>query len=127
MPVFRCAEFAVVEFTRVFRQLNADFIALLDRLRRGSFTDDDMDALNAAHVGKPLPEHAVTLVPYRETAALLNAARLAKLSGPSAVYEADVSGKWGQPPVERSIPLKLGARVMVTVNRQRRLRKRHTR
>jgi hypothetical protein len=116
--VFRCAEFAVVEFTRVFRQSNAEFIALLDRLRRGIFTDDDLDALNAAHVGKPLPEQAVTLVPYRETAALLNAARLAKLSGPSAVYEVDVTGKWGQPPVERSIRLKLGARVMCTVNRQ---------
>ena len=28
---------------------------------------------------------------YRATAALLNAARLAKLSGPSAVYEADMT------------------------------------
>ena len=115
--VFCDTDFEVVEFTRVFRQTNADFIAVLDRLRRGHFTDDDLHDLNAAHLGKRLPEHTVTLVPYRDTTKTLNEKRLAALPGRSVAYEAEVVGKWNTPPVDQRIELKVGARVMCTVNR----------
>jgi len=113
-----------VEFTRVFRQSEADFLATLDRCRSGDVTDDDLRLLASRVLpeGKKPPADHLVLTSTRAEAQRLNAYRLAALPGPSSVYAARADGRFAKDggedelPVPRELELRIGARVMLTAN-----------
>jgi len=113
-----------VEFTRVFRQNETDFIAVLDRCRSGLATDSDL-ALFASRVlpeGRKPPADYVVLTATRAEAQRLNRYRLEALEGEARRYAAEASGHFAKDldddelPVPRELSLKPGARVILTVN-----------
>lgn len=113
-----------IEFTRVFRQSEADFLATLDRCRSGDVTDDDLRLLASRVLpeGKKPPVDHLVLTATRAEAQRLNAYRLAALPGPSRVYAASADGRFAKDsgddelPVPRELELRVGARVMLTAN-----------
>jgi len=113
-----------VEFTRVFRQSEEDFLATLDRCRSGDVTDDDLRLLASRVLpeGKKPPADHLVLTSTRAEAQRLNAYRLAALPGPSRVYAARADGRFAKDisedelPVPRELELRVGARVMLTAN-----------
>ena len=113
-----------VEFTRVFRQNEADFLATLDRCRSGRVTKADLDLLDSRVLpeGKKPPADHLVLTGRKNEAQRLNHYRLEALEGPSRVYTARATGKFERQlddedlPAPRELELKVGARVLLTVN-----------
>ncbi len=113
-----------VEFTRVFRQNEADFLATLDRCRSGMVTEADLDLLQSRVLpeGKKSPPDYLILTAKKDEARSLNRYRLDALPGPARSYAAVASGHFAKAfddeelPVPRELGLKIGARVMLTVN-----------
>jgi ATP-dependent exoDNAse (exonuclease V) alpha subunit len=113
-----------VEFTQVFRQSDAEFIATLDRCRTGLVTDDDLALLQSRVLpeGRKPPADRLVLTAKRDEAARLNRYRLEALPGPSRRYQAAGTGRFESAkddeelPAPRELELKVGCRVMFTVN-----------
>jgi hypothetical protein len=113
-----------VDFTRVFRQSEAEFLSTLDRCRSGDVSDGDLRLLASRVLPegrKPPPDHLV-LTSTRAEAQRINAYRLAALPGPSRIYAASADGRFAKDidedelPVPRDLELKVGARVLLTAN-----------
>ncbi len=113
-----------VEFTRVFRQNEADFLATLDRCRSGMVTDADLEILQSRVLaeGKKPPVDHLVLTAKNDEARRLNRYRFDALPGPARVYAAVASGYFAKAlddaelPAPRELALKAGTRVMFTVN-----------
>jgi len=113
-----------VEFTQVFRQSDAAFIATLDRCRSGLVSDEDLALLGSRVLpeGRKPPADYLVLTSKRDEAARLNRYRLEALPGPARRYPAACTGRFANArddedlPAPRELELKVGSRVMFTVN-----------
>ena len=113
-----------VEFTRVFRQNEEDFLATLDRCRSGMVNDADLDLLQSRVLpeGRKPPADYLILTAKKDEAQRLNHYRFDTLPGPTRVYAAVASGRFAKAldddelPAPRELALKIGTRVMFTVN-----------
>jgi hypothetical protein len=113
-----------VEFTRVFRQNEEEFLATLDRCRSGLVTEADLDLLESRVLpeGKKPPADHLVLTGKKSEAQRLNRYRLEALPGPSRAYTAEAAGRFAKEleddelPAPRTLDLKEGARVILTVN-----------
>ena len=122
--VLKQAELVTVELRHVYRQSDADFVALLGEVRAGRMTRRVLNALNARHVdpsaaGFPGPGAGyITLTSHRHTAREINGRRLAEVPGAIARYRAEVTGKFPPSayPVDETLELKVGAQVMFVKN-----------
>jgi ATP-dependent DNA helicase PIF1 len=109
-----------LELTKVFRQLSDPrFVDLLNRVRNGSTTPDDLAVLN----NRIRPEsdaagHPIVLTATNGVARDLNTARLDAIRGPSQTYTARVEGDFdeGSYPTDERLSLKKGAQVLLVRN-----------
>ena len=108
-----------IEFRKVYRQDNAEFLQILENVRLNQMSQSDFQSLNS-RVCMPDSEDemVITLASRNATADKINASRLSSLSTPEYEYEGTVSGKFEakQLPVEPKLVLKVGAQVMFTRN-----------
>ena len=108
-----------IEFRKVYRQEDADFLRVLEHVRLNQVTDSDLQALNC-RVVMPSKEDGmvITLASRNATADAINKKRLAEIAAPVFVYEGTVEGKFEEKrfPVEKTLTLKVGAQVMFTRN-----------
>jgi ATP-dependent exoDNAse (exonuclease V) alpha subunit len=122
----RARKLKQVEFTRVFRQHEADFLATLDRCRSAIVTEADLDLLQSRVLpeGKKPPADCLVLTATKDEAQRLNRYRLDALPGTARTYGAVASGHFANVlddedlPAPRALELKPGTRVMFTVNDQ---------
>lgn len=108
-----------VELTKMYRQEQLDFIALLNGIRDGSCTERDILALNArARISLPEDSKAIHLTATNAQADTENAVRLEALDAPLELYQAKVTGELEERifPVKSVLELKVGARIMMTNN-----------
>lgn len=113
-----------IEFTRVFRQNEIDFLATLDRCRCGEITEADLDLLQSRVLpeGKKPPADHLILTTKKDEAHRLNHYRINALPGQTRSYAATSTGNLANTlddeelPAPRVLELKVGARVMFTVN-----------
>lgn len=120
----RARQLRRIEFTRVFRQQEADFLATLDRCRAGEPTEEDLDLLGSRVLpeGKKAPADHLVIAARRDEVRRVNRYRLESLEGASRVYRARAEGRFAEAgedeelPAPRELELKVGARVMCTVN-----------
>lgn len=113
-----------VEFTRVFRQNEVDFLATLDRCRSGLVSDADLELFKSRVLpeGKKPPADHLVLTARKDEAQRLNRYRQESLPGASKTYEAEAAGHFAkltdeeELPAPRSLELKVGTRVFMTVN-----------
>lgn len=109
--------FVQVELQKVYRQQDAVFVNLLNKIRQQQLNNVDLDFLNQAQ-HKSIPESAIHLVTHRHQAEALNSARLEALAGEMFSYPAMVQGDFPERmfPVPEDLNLKVGARVMFLKN-----------
>jgi ATP-dependent DNA helicase PIF1 len=126
-PEFIESGFATIELTKAFRQADSRFLGLLDAVRKGWATDEDIEGLNRrAWSGVPSDDHLVdeavngfvVLCPYRAQVDRINALGMSRLSTESRWFHGLVVDdfKVNDCPVDVDLELKLGARVMVVAN-----------
>ena len=114
-------ELDIVELQKVYRQKDADFVELLNRVRNDSVDDEDMAHLNARV--DPTFEPAndvfhVSLTTTNRNADRINETRLASLPGTTLVSRAEVAGDFGREyyPTATELAFKEGAQIMMLNN-----------
>ena len=113
--------YVTIQLTRVYRQQDETFITILNHIRDGHPTPEDLSLLN--HRCKPLfiprPEDGyIRLTTHNRMADSYNENELRKLPGRSIVFTAEVKGEFPSQnyPAEERLTLKAGAQVMFIKN-----------
>ena len=123
--VWEKTSFRAIEFTKVFRQANQEFVDLLNRVRRYTMSKEDMDTLakvsvtgsaTPKKVTKEYTETCVSLCTHRGVAQAINQSRMGTEG--LETFKARVSGKFPESghPCPAELTLRVGARVMSLVN-----------
>lgn len=114
--------FTYIELDKIFRQHDQSFISILNNLRDGRCTPEDLQALNEKHT-HTLPDSTpesplITLTTHNYQADRLNQQELKKLSGDLYTYEAEVEGDFPEHlfPLSQKLELKVGAQIMFIRN-----------
>jgi len=123
-PSVKSLSWTSIELCQVFRQSDAAFLGLLDRMRRGRPSMEDAELLDSRVVGEPPPfsdkdgDGAIVLTTTNEAARRINDLEMARLSGPEASYGAKVEGQFDERifPTDSDLLLRVGARVMLLRN-----------
>ncbi len=110
-----------IELSHVFRQTDDAFVHVLNAIRDGEATEDDLAVLNErVHPIRTLSEGEpyVILTPTNAAARRINAAYLDALPGAPHRFDAAVSGEFNESaqPADPSLELKPGAKVMMLRN-----------
>jgi len=112
---------SLIELERVFRQNDETLLRVLNRVRDGEATEDDLAVLNErTHAIRTLGEGDayVILTPTNAAAQRINMAYLEALPGNVTPYEAGISGEFGDSahPTDATLLLKVGAKVILLRN-----------
>lgn len=121
--VFKRSELVSIEFQKVYRQEDTDFLSMLTHIRNGEVDWQEINALNQ-RVGK-CPEEGelvITLASLNKTADEINQQHLDAIESDALSYEGVLDGEFkaGDLPVPQQLTLKVGAQVMLCRNDQAR-------
>jgi hypothetical protein len=109
-----------IELTKIYRQSNQEFIDILNRMRYGSSTPQDIDRLNQNYQPSfdPGNERYITLTTHNHKANGINAAKMKELRGGPKTFKAEISNQFNENayPADFELTLKKGAQVMFIRN-----------
>ena len=122
--VWQQMQLVSIELRKVYRQNDADFIAILDRIRENAATDADLQAINSRvqHDAQPtvssMKGFQITLATRRDTVDFINEQQLRELEGFSTTFNGTVKGDFPLTslPAPMELEVKLGAQVIFTKN-----------
>lgn len=117
----RQISYVTIQLTHVYRQQDPEFISILNHVRDGRPTAEDMERLNArcnpAFIPKP-EEGYIRLTTHNRMADSYNENELLKLPGKRYSFSAEVKGDFppANYPADETLLLKQGAQVMFIKN-----------
>ncbi len=125
--IFNFISLPTIEFVKVYRQEEQLFLNILNDIRNGVATEEDLAELNARCLEPEGEDSIISLTPYKERANTINSTHLEKLASKAMEYEGVVDGKFGKTnkdgeylddsmPAPVHLLLKQGAQVMFTRN-----------
>ncbi len=116
--VMKDFKYKPVEFEKVYRQKDAEFIEVLNRIRDKTFTAQDLGELNSRLWQGENDEGMVHLTTTNSMADNINSKKLAQLPGLQYNYKGHAEGKFrlDSLPADNILGLKKGAQVMFLVN-----------
>lgn len=114
-----------IELKKVYRQSDAGFIAILDRIRTNTATIQDLNALNSridrrqtTSSDKRNSSLRITLATRRDTVDYINEQHLAAIEGAPSIFFGTIQGDFPQSslPTPKELALKPGAQVIFIKN-----------
>lgn len=119
-PAYLKGNFKFKEITEIFRQTDKEFVDILNDIRVGKISKEQIDSLNEHYV-KEVPRRVVQVVPLKNEANNINNENLDKINGKEFEYQANVLvGKniirETDFPCDFDLKLKVGALVMMVTN-----------
>lgn len=119
--VFREMQLIAVELTKVYRQRDAQFIALLDHIRTSHVSDSDLRLLNAqvnAEIGAEAGRLSITLSGRRDTVDYINEKQLNTLPDQPTIFYGHIEGEFPESslPTPMELEVKTGAQVLFIKN-----------
>ena len=121
--VFRDFALVPIELRKVYRQSDSLFIGMLDRMRLGAVSADDIAMLNSrvdpeASSPERQKEFTMTLAPKRDTVDSINTSRLGRLKRKLHTFHGEIRDKFPENslPVPLVLELKVGAQVVFVRN-----------
>lgn len=120
---FGQANFCMIELNQVYRQVDRDFIDILDSLRSYNLDNGQIEKINKRICLEDVDEDmAIHLVSTNFMADNINLQKLDKLKGKEKIYSGFVSGDFKEKdlPTKKELILKKGAQVMLLNNDQKR-------
>lgn len=120
---FASGNFSMIELGHIFRQKDEQYISLLNKIRIGTVTSEDLEPINARVVTKDYEKvrrEFITLATTNSVVAGINDSELNKIDGPLFTYTATIEGDFPTEdrvlPVDMELNLKKGARVIFIKN-----------
>ena len=117
--IYKECEFKKIELTETFRQKEKKFVNLLNKIRQGSISKNELESLNSQVIEyENLPKDVIVLAPRNNKVDDINLSKLYELKTKTFIYSAIVKGSFkdSEAPVERELKLKVGAQVMIAKN-----------
>lgn len=108
-----------IEFKKNYRQTNAEFVGILNRMRIGESTLEDLKIINQRIQGQNSRNNfTVTLTAYNNMAEMINERKLDELESKEYFYDGIIEGKFKRSdcPVPERLKLKVGAQVIFCRN-----------
>lgn len=108
-----------IEFQKVYRQKDKEFLGILDRMRMGENTPQDLSVINQqVSTDDRVGDFSVILAAYNSTAESTNIMRLEELDAEEFCYEGVIEGKFksSDTPAPIKLNLKVGAQVIFCRN-----------
>lgn len=108
-----------IEFQKIYRQSDEDFLTILNKMRNGEVKSEDLAILNE-HVGEEEnnEEFSVTLTSFNYMAERINEQKLNEIDEEEFLYQADIKDEFkkNDAPVPEVLRLKVGAQVIFCRN-----------
>ena len=119
--VLQKTPFLCVELDHIYRQHDADFIALLNKVRDNRMDAESVRMLNQRYQPNFVPddnEGYITLTTHNYQADEINESKLAALPSKSLIFKAEIKGVFPENtyPTKENLELKIGAQVMFVKN-----------
>ena len=121
--VWQQMQLVSIELRKVYRQSDAQFIAILDRIRQNTATDEDLAAINHRVDQQQQETHRqsafpITLATRRDTVDWINEQQLANLDGSVTMFKGTIQGEFPLTslPAPMELEVKPGAQVIFTKN-----------
>lgn len=121
--VFRDFALVPIELRKIYRQSDSLFIGMLDRMRLGAVSAEDIAMLNSrvdpeASSPERQKEFTMTLAPKRDTVDAINTSRLGRLKRKLHTFHGEIRDKFPENslPVPLVLELKVGAQVVFVRN-----------
>ncbi|MDE7474344.1 MAG: AAA family ATPase [Duncaniella sp.] len=122
--VFERIRLVPIELRKIYRQSEGEFVALLDRIRTGSVTRDDLIRLNSRCLVPQLPDSDVeskptmTLAARRDMVDHINETHLNAIDRPLVTFVGTIKGEFPENslPTDLELSLKEGAQVVFIKN-----------
>ncbi len=112
-----------VELRKVYRQSDAEFITILDRIRENAATKKDIQDINSrvgvtSNVSIGGDSFEITLATRRDTVDYINDEKLSELEGSSSVFRGVINGEFPSSslPAPMDLEIKPGAQVIFVKN-----------
>ena len=110
-----------IELSKIFRQSDEQFIAVLNNLRNNKITQNDVQVLNQfvqPNFDLKANKGYITLTTHNNKADSINQQSLEDLEGTKRIYKAEVTGEFPDKiyPLEENLELKIGAQIMFIKN-----------
>ena len=110
-----------IEFEKIYRQTNDDFIRVLNEIRNDCLSAESLRLLEQRYNPQFTPrahDGYITLTTHNYKADRINAEELAKIKGKTYSFEATIKGEYPEKsyPTEKILELKIGAKVMFLKN-----------
>ena len=108
-----------IEFQKVYRQKDLRFLEILDRMRLGENTNEDLDILNQrVSTDDKVGDYSVILTAYVKLADGINEKKLDDIDSEEFSFEGDIEGDFRiqETPVPMELRLKVGAQVIFCRN-----------
>ncbi len=114
-------DFQLIELGHIYRQQDPEFIAILNKIRSGHATNEDLSQLNDRCYNKPndlQSDLTITLTGTNKLADEINDENLEALDEKYHLFEGELSGEFRQDSLPSPLELKLkpGAQIMMTNN-----------
>lgn len=109
----------MVQLNKVYRQQDGHFLNLLNELRHNELSEDNYERLREKVTStRPEDERYITLTSHIRKSDQINEQGMAKLQGPTEIYQAKIEGEFPeyQFPAAASLVMKKNARVMFIKN-----------
>lgn len=119
--VFSEARLVPIEFTKIYRQTDRQFISILDKIRNGSVGATDLQTLNTRYnssFNPPQDEMYITLATRRDNVDYINEQKMAELPSPEFLSPGVIEGDFPESslPTSKDLLLKEHAQVMFIRN-----------
>lgn len=110
-----------IEFDKIFRQTNTNFIEVLNQVRNNCLTPDGLALLQSRYnplFVPPNDDTYITLTTHNYKADRINAEELQKLKTKTQTFSAEIKGDFAEKsyPTDKELMLKIGAKVMFIKN-----------
>lgn len=125
--VFQELNIVPIELRKIYRQNDAGFISMLDRIRMGNILESDLHKLNSRFSADSNlcddSRMVMTLATRRDMVDAINESHLARLETPEVVYDGAIKGEFPENslPTAMELTIKAGAQIVFIKNdRERR-------